>query len=461
MPRVLVISHNVFSGSTNMGKTLASMLSCVPEEDLAQLYFHSEVPTLDLCSNYYRVTDRDVLRSLATRQSGGTVLGEDDICPDLISSRTDNGIVSRAYCLGRRRTPFIYFLRNALWRVGVWNGAGLRAWLKDFAPEVIFFASGDYSFAYEIAYRISCDFGAPIVMWCCDDYYLGDWPSRSLSGRLCRRGLAKSVQRIQERVKELVVISDEMARDYSRLFACPIRVMRIAAEKNPSALPPEERFGIVYAGGLGVGRAEVLAGIGQVLAEARVSGYDCVDVYTGDRDERLRSLLRQSAGVRLHNALSRSNLQKLLGRAKYLLHVESFDAKFKARTKYSLSTKIGESLQSGACMIAYGPSDLASIAYLSNADAAAIAHDPKDVPSLVRHLEQDASAYETIVVNARTLAKRCHSKTLNDAEMLDLLLRASGRGVRAGRFGVCPEESSFGQGRKANESRAKKGTRYV
>ena len=58
-PRILVISHNVFSKSTAMGKTMSSMLSCVPPENLAQLYFHSEVPTTDVCKNYFRITDQN------------------------------------------------------------------------------------------------------------------------------------------------------------------------------------------------------------------------------------------------------------------------------------------------------------------------------------------------------------------------------------------------------------------
>ena len=42
-PRVLVVSHNVFSNSGNMGKTMMRMLGGIPPERLAQLYFHHAV----------------------------------------------------------------------------------------------------------------------------------------------------------------------------------------------------------------------------------------------------------------------------------------------------------------------------------------------------------------------------------------------------------------------------------
>ena len=67
--RVLVVSHNVFSKTSNMGKTLSSYFNAIDSEDLAQFYIHSEVPTSDICKNYYRVTDKEAIKSIFTRKS--------------------------------------------------------------------------------------------------------------------------------------------------------------------------------------------------------------------------------------------------------------------------------------------------------------------------------------------------------------------------------------------------------
>lgn len=104
-PRILVISHNVFSQSTAMGKTLSSMLSCVPPENLAQLYFHSEVPTVDVCKNYLRIRDQDVLRTIVTRHAKCAVFGEKDIQHDAVNPRTDKGTAAKIYQFSRKRTP--------------------------------------------------------------------------------------------------------------------------------------------------------------------------------------------------------------------------------------------------------------------------------------------------------------------------------------------------------------------
>lgn len=60
-PRVLVVSHNVFSSSGNMGKTMMHMLAGIPPDNLAQLYFHQEIPTRRCCLHYFRMTDSNIL----------------------------------------------------------------------------------------------------------------------------------------------------------------------------------------------------------------------------------------------------------------------------------------------------------------------------------------------------------------------------------------------------------------
>ena len=45
--RVLIVSHNVFSRTSNMGKTLLSYFRDFQPDEIAQFYIHSEIPTDD------------------------------------------------------------------------------------------------------------------------------------------------------------------------------------------------------------------------------------------------------------------------------------------------------------------------------------------------------------------------------------------------------------------------------
>ena len=47
-----------------MGKTLMSYFKDWDSDDLAQLYVHTEIPTDDICRNYFRITDKEMIKSV-------------------------------------------------------------------------------------------------------------------------------------------------------------------------------------------------------------------------------------------------------------------------------------------------------------------------------------------------------------------------------------------------------------
>ena len=102
-PRVLVVSHNVFSSSGNMGKTMMHMLAGIPPDNLAQLYFHQEIPTRRCCLHYFRMTDSNILHSLFTRKTEFRVFDASDIDESAVAAgihgeaRIEGGIVGGSH----------------------------------------------------------------------------------------------------------------------------------------------------------------------------------------------------------------------------------------------------------------------------------------------------------------------------------------------------------------------------
>ncbi len=64
LPRVLFVSVNPFSQTSNNGKTFASFFEGYGTDALAQLYFHRELPSSPVCDNYFRITDEDLVHDL-------------------------------------------------------------------------------------------------------------------------------------------------------------------------------------------------------------------------------------------------------------------------------------------------------------------------------------------------------------------------------------------------------------
>lgn len=428
-PRVLVVSHNVFSAAGNMGKTMAGMLRCVPADRLAQLYFHSEVPTVDCCRRYFRITDGDIFWSVFTRKASWKEMDGHDIQKGRPSGRTDTGLKAKIYRFSRRRTPLIYLLRDRMWSLGIWKTKALYRWIKEFSPEVIFFASGDYCFSYRIACRLSRDFHIPMVTWCCDDYYLNKTFEKSPLGALYGARRRKWARQAAAQSSSMVVISDKMEQEYKKLFSLPIHVLRTPAEENPEKQPLNGRRGICYAGNLGVGRHVPLTEAGRALREAAIPGFEYIDVYSGESRPEVIAQLTEANGIRFHGAVSPGEVSRVLGKTKYLLVLESFEGAFRERVRYSLSTKVAESLRSGACILACGPEDISAMEYLASVGAACVLKAPAGIAEAIRTLESNGGACRALVAREEHLAAENHDPGKNGARLLNILqeaLRPSG-----------------------------------
>ena len=423
--RVLVVSHNVFSASGNMGKTMMRMLAGISPENLAQVYFHQEIPTRACCLRYFRITDSDVLRSVFTRRARFRIFSSCDIDESASQSRTDTGNLAKVYQFSRRRTPMIYFLRDTMWRLGKWKTRALKDWARAFAPDVIFFAAGDYAFSYRVALYLSGLLRVPITMWCADDYFIAPQQSRSLLRRLHCRRLRKLAQRVTERSKSVITISDAMQRDYAQLFGFPVQTIRISSDANPAALPRAQREGISYVGNLGIDRITPLIELGRALKAAQLPGFETIRVYSGERNPATLAQITEENGLTFCGRLTEQGVERVLGASKFLILVESFDRSAIRRTKYSLSTKVAESLRSGACIIAYGPDEIASIEYLAQHRAACVLKSAQELPGAIRRLCAAPDEYAAYTRCAQSLAERFHSAETNEKRMETILAAAA------------------------------------
>ena len=78
--KIIIISHVPMSTKFNMGKTFISLFSSFQKSELCQLYIYPTIPDVDTCSSFYRITDKDVLKSYyRMRVQGGEVVANENI----------------------------------------------------------------------------------------------------------------------------------------------------------------------------------------------------------------------------------------------------------------------------------------------------------------------------------------------------------------------------------------------
>lgn len=409
--RILIIGHNVLDKRTAFGKTLISFFKNWGSDSLAQLYFHSEVPTSDICNNYFRITDTDVFNNVIKRRKlTGKSFGAAEIDETRTTSRTDTGIKSKIYSFGRRRSSLIYIARNFIWRKAKWFSDELKKWITDFSPEVIFFAAGDYAFAYDITYKIAEEYNIPVVMYCCDDYYINRANLRSFFSKTVYKNLMKSVNRCMEKTNSVITICDKMTEAYKMLFDKPIHT--VYTGYSELGKPCENKTkSVVYLGNLGFKRYESLVDIGRALKKiSSEKGEDIkLDVYSAENRCKVLKHLNAKNGIVFHGAVGSDEVKQIIAESTLVVHVESFKKKNIRKVEYSVSTKIADLLASGTCVFAYGPEKIASMEYLVENFAAITVTNKKELRKTLKNALSDGGLRTKTIENALNLADKNHS----------------------------------------------------
>lgn len=354
--KVLVISHNVFDYATSMGKTLTKFFENFKSDEVAQLYVHPEEPTaMPFCDNYYRMTDTEAIRSIVTRKD----IGEIFTCKTAqVAKPTSISVdINAVYQKGRSRTPLIYITRDCAWKLSKWKNKRLLKWVLDFNPDIIFLASGDYKFIYEIALYIAEYCKKPLITACFDDFYMYNKNKNRFLGPKRQQSFMKIVHKNMRRSSSIITVCEPMAREYKALFSKPTHVMYTPAELENITFNEDAKI-VAYFGSLGLGRDDQLIEIGKSFKS--LTGRN-IDVFSSEKREEVLKKLIDANGISFHRAVTADEMKNILQKCIAVIHTESFDPEIAGRTRFSISTKIAESLAYGPCLFAYGPSDIASI----------------------------------------------------------------------------------------------------
>lgn len=407
-PKVLIVSHNVFSTTSSMGKTMAAFFNGWDRENIAQLYFHTESPNSNICKRYFRVTDFDVIEAIFKFKKPGTILDEHDIKMNTSSTRVDTGIKSDIYKAGKKRKPYMYFIRNLIWGTNKWKTKELINWIDDFKPDVVFYAAGDYSFSIKIALEISKLKSIPMVVYFGDDYYFCNTQRGSLLNWFNRKIYKSEFLNMFSYLSYFIAASDKMQRKYSAVFNTPGYTILTSTEARQMA-SSHDKIKVSYIGNMGLDRWKPLVEIGKCLKNMG----QVLDVYSDENRKSVIEQLNAGNGIKFHGVVPSSEVKEIIKSSTIVIHVESMDRINREKTRYSMSTKIAESLGSGVCLFAYGPEDVSSIEYLVKNDAACVVTDRNELQNKLQEILKYKELRAKYVKNALKLVTTLHNFDTN------------------------------------------------
>lgn len=417
--KLLVISHNCFSKTGSNGRTLANYLKGWPKEKIAQIYIHPESPDFDICSQYYCISDKAVLKSILKKENpAGFIVKEEFITINKNILKSNNK---------RKKNSLIFIIRELLWKSKFWNDKGLKIWLDKFSPEIILVQAGDAAFLFDLAIEISKKYVSKITVYNTEGYYFKK-KSYFQENRISKyfypilnRYFKNSYQRLIKFSKCEIYNCNLLAEDYENVFHKKSKVIMNTSEFTQEEVYYPKKKKIIYAGNLGLYRHKSLIEFATALQQ--VDPELKIDVYGKIPNENVQEELCACQSIRFQGFISYEKLKKELRESKYLLHVESFDLFYKEDLKYAFSTKIADSLASGACLFVYAPENMAISQYLKDKNAAVLINKSELLVTKIRSILNSEELTKNYSYNGRKLAEINHNIEKNKKKFVTSLLK--------------------------------------
>lgn len=358
--RVLIISNNALSLTSNNGKTVWSLFEDYPKEKLYQLFTRDELPSLEI-NRYFRITTKDVIRGRIFANERGNCIGTVSAVKQEQAYNDSKSFV--------KRTSLTCLAREICW-VGGWKSKKLDSWLNEIKPDIIFFVAGDTLYSYSICNYIADKTKASIGVYVTDDY-ISKRSRENLFDLIKRRLVFSKMKHLLSRANCFFTISEKMRSEYKAVFEKDSFPIFNISERLIKPIPADinkSRVSIVYAGSLYYGRDQVLIRLASALVSLNAKGIASrLEVYSNQDPEQQIIDKLTIPGISCYGgALSRNRLIDKLNEADVLLFVESFESEQIEKTRLSFSTKISEYLSVGKPIVGVGPSEVASMEFLSD-----------------------------------------------------------------------------------------------
>ena len=402
---VLIITRNAWDDTNSIGNTMSNFFGDTDGINTANIYFRSAMPNNHICSNYFRVTEKDIIRNYFAPEKIGKAFQYDCPVEEKNGYSSEKKLISFVHRFGLKG---VYALSDYLWDSKKWLNNKLDKFIEDFDPDVVFTFAKSLPQYYHIIKYLHEKHHKKIVLWIADDEYT----ALSLSPKKKDK---KRIARLKEIISDATVLwgcSEEMCGYYNTLFGCNAKPLYKSCRftypvKNTNNQPVR----LIYAGNLLFGRLEILIKIAEQLKEINRDKTSAVlDVYSSTPLSAEQTKELSIPGVSSFNGVKPyAEIQRLMSESDLILHIESFEEKEILKTKYSFSTKIIDCLQSGSVMLAVGPKEIASIRYIKTIPGAFVIDDESAIKQGIYEAVAQSGSYPERAAEIRSFAEKHHS----------------------------------------------------
>ena len=358
--RVLVIAANPFSDINNNGKTLKSIFSTFKRDQLYELYFRPQDNIIgdgEFAKSYYAFGVMDIMRSIIrfSPKCGGVQSFEKSKSKEVAEDKVYRGLL-------KGNLKNIKWLRSLLWRTRKWDTNEYRAWVEQCKPNIVFALLGGPGIMFTIAQEIAKQQNIPLAVYFTDDYLI-HWPQNSLIGKIRHSKDEKAFRQIVNKASIGFCIGEKMCEEYEAVFGKKFYpIMNCADIQSYSNKPTDNQHPVIsYFGSLWLNRWKMISRLADLVGE---NGE--IYVYTANElNQEMQNAFHKS-NIHFKAPVLGEQYKQAVQESDILLHVESDEPDCREKTALSISTKIPDCLVSGKPMMAFGPTEVASIRLLKD-----------------------------------------------------------------------------------------------
>ena len=417
-PKVLVISNNSFSKTSNNGRTLGNLFIGWPKDRLAQFCVSTTEPDYDICDKYYILTDRSVLDGFKHFRKGKK-------CDIDKSKGTEGNTViggKKVY-----KTPWKALLRHIIWSGKRWNSSEFQEWVNDFNPDMVVAMNSDATFILDIATHISETWEIPLVMYNTEGFYFFKenylYPSKWFSNsayNLYQYIYKRHFRRMMGRVVLSVHLNSMLQNDFCQEFGGNHTVSYTGSTLSfDSTNLHVDKPTFTYLGNLGFNRPSVLIEIAEELQS--ISPNFKLDVYGKIPFPEIESRFAACQGINYKGLIPYEEVKEVMYDSTILFHAESQSEEFEEALRYGFSTKIADSISSGHPFLMYSSPNIAGAKYIIDTGAGWHAKNRVELRETILSILTNEKERNKVLSIAKEVSQRNHNVFKNSEEWKNLL----------------------------------------
>lgn len=424
--RILIISDEEWNDVVYGNNVLTNWFEHF-DADFAQIYASPGLPHNNICFKYFQISDSQMAQSIIRRKKAGHVLTDIHKIQQLEDANTNaqrKGIYGIFKRLSLYMHTLIMFIRDFIWKFGKYDEKELERFVQDFNPDIVFCPRLLTPKLIRLENLVSKYTKAPFIAFTADDEASLNQINYSPLFWIRRLMIHYSFKKHIKLYKHYLMFSKDQAVDYANRYQIPTSVLLKCGNFSTSFVEKEvgKPITMVYAGRLYCNRWKTLVAIGKALKVVNHSEEKIrLLIYTTEKlTKKQKALLSPENHVYIMGSVSSKQLLDVYKKADIALHVESFDKKNIAVTRYSFSTKIIDLMNSTCAIMAICDEKQAGFKYLKEHDAAICISNENEILKKIKVILSDPHLITTYAYKAWECGVKNHQRDFIHKEIDNL-----------------------------------------